>query len=1200
MPRLLNKLKEKWSTRDPNKDKQVHVPIEPDPPPVPNGSTAVPMPPASTEPVIEPKPLQGRLWNEAYELLKLSNAELVEAYEKILSRELLHDQGCVSKPASLENRIDAAYGGRWKQMHTIVNAALKRQEERAEKCLKDLRVTDPRDDKSRIEDTNGGLLQDAYGWAIGHTDFIAWRDEKENHLLWIKGDPGKGKTMLMCGIIDELQSCDISPCYFFCQATDPRLNNATAVLRGLIYLLLQEKHDQAGAALFQDANSWVVLSQMFTKLLDDPSLDGQVFMVDALDECQADLERLLDLIVGTSANPHAKWIVSSRNWTTIGAKLGTVSQNIRFSLELNEQSVSEAVRFFVSHKAAQLRNAKGLDEEMEQKVRTYLTDNARGTFLWVALVCKELLKLGVRKRHLLKKMAEFPSDLGPLYERMMQQIRESEDSDLCEKILRLVAVVYRPVTLAELASLLDMEDAFSGDELEEIVAACDFLLRDKMVAPRIGSQHYAVFSRSLQILSTTLRRDMYNLRHPGALIEEYAPNQDQDQDVLRHARYSCIYWINHLKAVNDLDREKCVLSLQDDGVVHRFLNNKLLNWLEACSLIRSIPDAARAVRILRSLALVHDCTMRNLIEDVYRFVLYHKVGIGLAPLQVYCSALIFSPKSSLVRLLYEDTEVPKWVVKKPDMPSRWTARLHFLEGHTDTVDAVAFSSDGTQLASGSGDGIAKIWDTETGTCLHTFTCLSSYLAAGSWRGVEVWDAMSSTSIYTFYDDYSARLAAVHSSDTESFIRTWDLGTGMEVKTHHLHQHQCRATAFAPDGTHLASVADQNGMFSLDASRLAVAMAGCIYIFEASTGECLQELQDDSWFFEFLADSQRLMSVSQDASSRIWDTTTGTCLRQLSGVPSPDGMFIAETRDGRYYPAQNIDTTEETTKALTAIAFSPDGAQLATASISETEGKIIRIRDSLTSACLTDFPWSGTSITSLAFFPDGKRLASRVENCIGIWDIATGLNVQTIGLESPLKWLHATILFYDSPIAISSNGDLVAAIFGRDPHVVMWDLTSGAISKQFYFGNDIPNDWPVAAVFSPDDTKLGLLSGLGTISICDINTGDIIFIHLFEPLDISQPCPLQLRNELQHLIGQSEGSDQSLKQAQPRIFDMSGFNISRDGTWMLKRQQRVLWLPPDYRPINIVLRDGSVVIQSRFDGPGHFFRFAVDDLDALLA
>lgn len=83
-----------------------------------------------------------------------------------------------------------------------------------------------------------------------------------------------------------------------------------------------------------------------------------------------------------------------------------------------------------------------------------------------------------------------------------------------------------------------------------------------------GGNHYAVFLGSLGILPVTLRRDMYNLRRPGTLAEEYILSQDQD--VPRHAQYSCVYWVDHPKAANDLQREKCMSTLQDDGIVASF------------------------------------------------------------------------------------------------------------------------------------------------------------------------------------------------------------------------------------------------------------------------------------------------------------------------------------------------------------------------------------------------------------------------------------------------------------------------------------------------------------------------------------------------------------------------------------------------------------------------------------------------------
>jgi hypothetical protein len=162
-----------------------------------------------------------------------------------------------------------------------------------DKCLKDLRLTDPRHDKERIKDTKGGLLMDSYKWILDHPDFRRWRDDDQSRLLWIKGDPGKGKTMLLIGIVDELQrqldqrkqaeqstSHATVLSYFFCQGTDSSLNNATAVLRGLIFLLaaqqpslashLREKYEQSGPKLFEDANAFFALSEILSGKLGGP------------------------------------------------------------------------------------------------------------------------------------------------------------------------------------------------------------------------------------------------------------------------------------------------------------------------------------------------------------------------------------------------------------------------------------------------------------------------------------------------------------------------------------------------------------------------------------------------------------------------------------------------------------------------------------------------------------------------------------------------------------------------------------------------------------------------------------------------------------------------------------------------------------------------------------------------------------------
>jgi NACHT domain len=120
--------------------------------------------------------------------------------------------------------------------------------------------------------------------------------------------------MLLCGIINDLMkstSHTANVSFFFCQATDARINNSLAVLHGLIYLLvkqqlslvshIRESYDVSGKQLFNGVNAWVVLSRIFTNILADPQLRSTYLIIDVLDECTADLSLLLKLVVQKSS-----------------------------------------------------------------------------------------------------------------------------------------------------------------------------------------------------------------------------------------------------------------------------------------------------------------------------------------------------------------------------------------------------------------------------------------------------------------------------------------------------------------------------------------------------------------------------------------------------------------------------------------------------------------------------------------------------------------------------------------------------------------------------------------------------------------------------------------------------------------------------------------------------------------------------------
>jgi len=521
--------------------------------------------------------------------------------------------------------------------------------DKLENCIQHLRLTDPRDDKKRIEETKGGLLEDSYRWVLEDSDFQRWRDDPQSRLLWIKGDPGKGKTMLLCGIINELNKSITKTdqlSYFFCQATDSRINSATAVLRGLLYLLvnqqpslvshIRKKHDHAGKALFEDANAWVALSEIFTDVLQDPSLNGTSLVIDALDECVADLPKLLDFIVQKSCvSSRVKWIVSSRNWPDIEERLERAGHKVRLCLELNAESVSTAVGIFIQHNVLQLAEKKKYDDKTQDAVLDHLSIHANGTFLWVALVCQNLEK--IPRWNINAKLNAFPPGLDSLYERMIEQICKSDNADLCQQILASVAIVYRPITLQELTSLVEMLEDMADDlkSLREIIGLCgsfltirgdtvyfvhqsakDFLFKkafNEIFPSGTEEAHYKIFSKSLQAMSKTLRRDMYSLRQLGYPAEQV---KQPDPDPLAASRYSCIYWVDHLCNCNLGPSANRTSDLRDGGAINSFMKKKFLYWLEALSLCKSIPQGVVAMTRLETVVEV------NRDRGLYLCILY--------------------------------------------------------------------------------------------------------------------------------------------------------------------------------------------------------------------------------------------------------------------------------------------------------------------------------------------------------------------------------------------------------------------------------------------------------------------------------------------------------------------------------------------------------------------------------------------------
>lgn len=185
-----------------------------------------------------------------------------------------------------------------------------------------------------------------------------------------------------------------------------------------------------------------------------------------------------------------------------------------------------------------------------------------------------------------------------------------------------MSIVYRPLSLQELAPLVESPECLKLEDLEEIVKLCgsflilregiiyflhqsakDYLLRNAantIFLSGMRGGHYTICQRSLKLMSQILRRDIYNMDNWGIPPTQITP---PDPDPLAAVRYSCVYWANHLAECQPNEQIQNN-SLQDDGIVYRFLREHYLHWLEALSIIESLPQGVLAISKLKELVLV--------------------------------------------------------------------------------------------------------------------------------------------------------------------------------------------------------------------------------------------------------------------------------------------------------------------------------------------------------------------------------------------------------------------------------------------------------------------------------------------------------------------------------------------------------------------------------------------------------------------
>jgi GTPase SAR1 family protein len=275
-------------------------------------------------------------------------------------------------------------------------------------------------------------------------------------------------------------------------------------------------------------------------------------------------------------------------------------------------------------------------------------------------------------------------------------------------------------------------------------------------------------------------------------------------------------------------------------------------------------------------------------------------------------------------------------------------RIRTLEGHNETILSITFNPQGTILASGSSDGIVKVWEIASGELLHTleghqgdvyslsFNSSGTTLASGSEDStVRLWDVKHGTLVHEFVEpEISISAAVFHPSEQmlaiagegDSTVRFIDGSSGDLISSF--------------PGESYSSIHD----ISFDATGNILACAkddGSVVLWHVQTGELLSELfghTDAVLSVAFDYTGQRLASGGTDGTVKLWHVEQGKLLRSL----------------------------EVHKKSVDAVAFSPDGSVLC----SKSADGSLRVWDCSTwntASIINDYEHSGW-VPGLAFHP----------------------------------------------------------------------------------------------------------------------------------------------------------------------------------------------------------------------------------------
>ncbi|KFY46507.1 hypothetical protein V495_02433 [Pseudogymnoascus sp. VKM F-4514 (FW-929)] len=227
-------------------------------------------------------------------------------------------------------------------------------------------------------------------WIFRRDEFMKWRGggPEKGHLpvLWITGIPGSGKTRLATRIVESLKGEGSPVAYFYCDTKDERRRSAMSILRTWTWQVLEQRPLGLGEVAKIRAKEPVPGEGSMEKALMSAvaGVDGLVFVLDGLDECEEETRKKLYPIVARLAAT-ARVLIVSREMPGSHRPLKSAlpHEGGLVFYRIVEGDNTDDINDYLDRAVKELEIG---DEEVESTVISKLQEGASGMFLWATLI----------------------------------------------------------------------------------------------------------------------------------------------------------------------------------------------------------------------------------------------------------------------------------------------------------------------------------------------------------------------------------------------------------------------------------------------------------------------------------------------------------------------------------------------------------------------------------------------------------------------------------------------------------------------------------------------------------------------------------------------------------------------------------------------------------------------------------------------